>query len=139
MKILLVSDSHGDDESLRKIANKHNNCDYYIHLGDSQSSPDLIRPFVSVRGNCDYYSSKFMDQDKPLRVIHNNVEGLVTLANINVYVNGQCTVAAGENSLHLFNKVKFAKVIDEETEELINVRLFEYQPIYSPLITQFSQ
>lgn len=61
MKILLVSDSHGDDESLRRIANKHNNCDLYIHLGDSQSSPDLIRPFVSVRGNCDYYSSKFMN------------------------------------------------------------------------------
>ena len=61
MKILLVSDSHGDDTALREIANKHNNCDYYIHLGDSQSTPDLIRPFISVRGNCDYYSSKFIN------------------------------------------------------------------------------
>ena len=60
MKILLVSDSHGDDETLKKIANKHNDCDRYLHLGDSQSTPDLIRPFVSVRGNCDYYSSKYM-------------------------------------------------------------------------------
>lgn len=59
MKILLVADSHGDDESLRKIANKHNDCDRYIHLGDSQSNPDLIRPFISVKGNCDYFSSDF--------------------------------------------------------------------------------
>lgn len=59
MKILLVSDSHGDDEALRRIANKHQDCDYYLHLGDSQSTPERIRPFISVRGNCDYYSSEF--------------------------------------------------------------------------------
>lgn len=59
MKILLVSDSHGDDSSLAKIASKHNDCDYYLHLGDSQSTPDRIRPFISVKGNCDYYSSGF--------------------------------------------------------------------------------
>ncbi|MCQ2792417.1 MAG: YfcE family phosphodiesterase [Bacilli bacterium] len=59
MKILLVSDSHGDDESLRKIASKHNDCDCYVHLGDSQSNDESIRPFIAVKGNCDFYSSKF--------------------------------------------------------------------------------
>lgn len=29
-----------------------------------------------------FYSSKFMDQDKPLKVIHNNVEGLVTYKSL---------------------------------------------------------
>lgn len=59
MKILLVSDSHSHDELLKKIANKHNDCDLYIHCGDSQSSKENIYPFVSVRGNCDFYSSDF--------------------------------------------------------------------------------
>lgn len=57
MKILVVSDSHHDDETLRKIAIKHSDCDFYFHLGDSQSSKENISPFISVKGNCDYFSS----------------------------------------------------------------------------------
>ena len=59
MKILLASDSHGHDEYLKKIVNKHNDCDIYLHLGDSQSNKEGIYPFISVRGNCDYFRSDF--------------------------------------------------------------------------------
>lgn len=59
MKILLASDSHGHDEYLKQIANKHNDCDIYLLLGDSQSNKESIYPFISVRGNCDYYGSDF--------------------------------------------------------------------------------
>lgn len=59
MKILLVSDSHGNDEALRLIANKHNDCDYYLHLGDSQSDLEQIRPFVAVKGNCDFMRNEY--------------------------------------------------------------------------------
>ena len=55
MKILVVSDSHGDNQILKDIAKKHPDMDYYIHLGDSESDEYTIFPFVSVRGNCDYY------------------------------------------------------------------------------------
>ena len=55
MKILVASDSHGDNQTLKDIAKKHPDMDYYIHLGDSESDEYTIFPFVSVRGNCDYY------------------------------------------------------------------------------------
>ena len=57
MKICLVSDSHGDDEILEKIAKIQPDCDLYLHAGDSQSNPYAIKPFISVKGNCDYDSN----------------------------------------------------------------------------------
>ena len=54
MKILLASDSHGNNLALEKIALKHPDMDYYLHLGDSESDEFMIKPFISVRGNNDY-------------------------------------------------------------------------------------
>ena len=56
MKFLIVSDTHGDDDSLRKLYKQYPNMDYYLHAGDSQSSSMAIYPFDSVEGNCDFYS-----------------------------------------------------------------------------------
>ncbi len=55
MKILLVSDSHGNNAALDEIALKHPHMDLYLHAGDSQSTSYLITPYTSVAGNCDYY------------------------------------------------------------------------------------
>lgn len=55
MKILIVSDSHGDDEVLKELCKLYPKMDYYLHAGDSQSSPMAIYPFDSVLGNCDFY------------------------------------------------------------------------------------
>ena len=55
MKILVVSDSHGNDEILQELYSQYPNMDYYLHAGDSQSSSMVIYPFDSVLGNCDYY------------------------------------------------------------------------------------
>mgnify|MGYP003297992236 CR=1 FL=1 len=55
MKILLVSDTHGNNEALDKILKIHPDMDLYLHLGDSESTPELLRPFVTVKGNCDFY------------------------------------------------------------------------------------
>ena len=55
MKILLVSDSHGDYLALDKLANKYPNMDLYLHAGDSEQDEFSIKPFISVRGNCDHY------------------------------------------------------------------------------------
>ena len=51
MKILLVSDSHGDYESLDRLAKMYPNMDLYLHAGDSEQDEWSIKPFVSVRGN----------------------------------------------------------------------------------------
>lgn len=55
MKILVVSDTHGDNSILRDLYNQYPNMDYYLHAGDSQSSSMSIYPFDSVLGNCDFY------------------------------------------------------------------------------------
>ena len=55
MKILLVSDSHGDYAALDQLAAKYPHMDLYLHAGDSEQDEFSIKPFISVRGNCDYY------------------------------------------------------------------------------------
>lgn len=55
MKILVVSDSHGDYSSLDKLAGVFPNMDLYLHAGDSEQDEFSIKPFISVRGNCDHY------------------------------------------------------------------------------------
>ena len=55
MKILLVSDSHGDYLALDQLAEKYPNMDLYLHAGDSEQDEFSIKPFISVRGNCDHY------------------------------------------------------------------------------------
>lgn len=63
MKILVCSDSHGNDTALDEIKIKYPNCDLYLHAGDSESDEWSISPFLSVAGNCDYRG------DFPLRRI----------------------------------------------------------------------
>ena len=55
MKILLVSDSHGDYESLDRLYKMYPHMDLYLHAGDSEQDEWSIKPFISVRGNCDHY------------------------------------------------------------------------------------
>ena len=55
MKILLVSDSHSDYQSLDRLYQMYPNMDLYLHAGDSEQDEFSIKPFVSVRGNCDHY------------------------------------------------------------------------------------
>ena len=55
MKILVVSDSHGDEKLLKELINQYPSMDYYLHAGDSGLDQDTLYPFISVRGNTDYY------------------------------------------------------------------------------------
>jgi len=55
MKILVVSDSHSDYNSLDRLYNMYPNIDLYLHAGDSEQDEFSIKPFISVRGNCDHY------------------------------------------------------------------------------------
>lgn len=55
MKIIIVSDSHGEVDLLRKIVNQHQDADIFLHLGDSQLPEEYLHPFVSVKGNGDFF------------------------------------------------------------------------------------
>jgi putative phosphoesterase len=55
MKIVLVSDNHGDLSSLKRVLSIENDADIYLHAGDSELLEDDIRPFLSIKGNCDHF------------------------------------------------------------------------------------
>lgn len=54
MKILLVSDSHGNNEALNLLLKRYPKMDLYIHCGDSESDEFSLYPYRTVQGNCDY-------------------------------------------------------------------------------------
>ena len=61
MKILVVSDTHGNNTNLRKaVANMGGSLDLMVHLGYIMCSLDVIReiagcPVEIVKGNCDSF------------------------------------------------------------------------------------
>ncbi len=64
MSILVVSDSHGLQNELIKIANRHRDeVTTFIHCGDSELSADsdVLNDFQVVKGNCDIFA-KFPKQ-----------------------------------------------------------------------------
>lgn len=58
-KILVVSDSHGNTELLKRIVTENSSCELVIHLGDNAADAnEVMRDFqtkanLSVLGNCD--------------------------------------------------------------------------------------
>ncbi|MDQ5983168.1 MAG: hypothetical protein RUMPE_00166 [Eubacteriales bacterium SKADARSKE-1] len=63
MKILVVSDTHGDSKNLYKVVMGHPEAKIIIHLGDGERDIDKIRDILKdktilqVCGNCDICSS----------------------------------------------------------------------------------
>lgn len=60
MKILVMSDTHGDKDAVAAIINRHRDADMIIHLGDNyMDALDFEREYPAMRfegvpGNCDY-------------------------------------------------------------------------------------
>ena len=54
MKIVVISDNHGDRDIIQRIVNIHKDADLYLHCGDSQMFEHEIYPFISVKGNNDF-------------------------------------------------------------------------------------
>lgn len=64
MKILIVSDTHRNDDNLKRVLDAHMPLDMLIHLGDAEGSEYLIENWVNdgcdlkmVVGNNDFFSS----------------------------------------------------------------------------------
>ncbi len=64
MRIIVISDTHGNYQNLEKVIKKNTFADWIIHLGDGELELDrfvIARPIVApkiihVAGNCDYDS-----------------------------------------------------------------------------------
>lgn len=64
MRIVVLSDSHGDYASLEKVILRNTDADWIFHLGDGEreldrfvlSNPVIAPKIIHVAGNCDYAS-----------------------------------------------------------------------------------
>ena len=68
MKILIVSDTHGRDENLKKVVEMTKPFDCLIHLGDVEGSENYIRRMVPcpvriVSGNNDFFSDNLREME----------------------------------------------------------------------------
>lgn len=59
MRIVIISDTHGDSSSIREVLLKEQNADIYLHAGDVCLYPSEINPFAAVRGNCDFIHKEY--------------------------------------------------------------------------------
>lgn len=55
MRIVVVSDSHRNHQSLEMVLRLEPNADLYLHAGDIEEDPKGVFPFICVKGNCDYF------------------------------------------------------------------------------------
>lgn len=55
MKIIVVSDSHGRDETLSDVLKRYPDADAYIHCGDIETAPSTFPQLITVRGNNDMF------------------------------------------------------------------------------------
>lgn len=76
MKILVVSDTHGNHKNLDRVLDKEKDFDLFIHLGDLEGGEDYIEAVVScpiemVMGNNDFFSD--LVEDKEIQIGHYKV------------------------------------------------------------------
>ncbi|MCF0106085.1 MAG: metallophosphoesterase [Holdemanella sp.] len=55
MKIIVVSDTHSNNEILTRIEKKHSDAALFIHCGDLEDDPIEYPNWYFVRGNNDYF------------------------------------------------------------------------------------
>ncbi len=64
MRIVVLSDTHGDYSALESVIMRNTDADWFIHLGDGERELDrfvlshssLSQKIIHVAGNCDYNS-----------------------------------------------------------------------------------
>lgn len=115
MKIVIVSDSHGNKEVLEKVVLMNQNADLFLHAGDSGLSVFELHPFISVRGNCDYDHNLLNDlivatPYGKLYLIHGHQSPLsikykMEEENIKILVTGHTHIKRSEliDGIYLFN------------------------------------
>lgn len=56
MKIVVLSDTHGDAEVISTVFNQEQDADVFFHCGDSELSynDDHFNDMIRVKGNCDF-------------------------------------------------------------------------------------
>ncbi|MCD8187551.1 MAG: metallophosphoesterase [Ruminococcus sp.] len=89
MRIIVMSDSHGNYAAVEKIVRRSIDADMFLHLGDGESDvdrviaryPETASRFVHVRGNCDWNSLSPSVYTMPLGghkiyAVHGHLQGV---------------------------------------------------------------
>ncbi|WLR44118.1 metallophosphoesterase [Bacillus carboniphilus] len=152
MKALIVSDSHGLNEELITIKERHiNEVDVMIHCGDSelQKKDDALEGFVVVRGNCDLNTSFPNDlvqpvDNKNVLVTHGHLYGvknnLISLkykakeAGANIVCFGHSHIAYVEkiDDLLFINpgSIALPRLFKEKTYAILSVQNDEIEVLF---------
>lgn len=59
MKIVIISDTHGDNDAIKNVYLREYDADCFLHAGDSEAPAEDIAPFSGVKGNCDISSYQY--------------------------------------------------------------------------------
>ena len=116
MKILLVSDNHGDQEILDQLASRyHDQVDLMLHLGDSEAKADnLIWSLMdTVKGNMDF-------------------ESMPTIRNYQLTEHCQLTITHGHLynvNRHLDDLLALAKIEGSQIVAYGHTHIMDYQEI----------
>ncbi len=111
MKIVVVSDNHGDIESLENIKAVHSDANFLFHCGDSGVALHHLDGFIAVKGNNDYH----LNLSKEMIV---EVEGIKFL------------IVHGDQLISFFGK---QKLIDRAKELECQVICFGHTHIYEEI------
>ena len=82
MRILIVSDTHGDIDFFNEVITKEGRFDMVLHCGDGSGESDYFEkradcPVYAVKGNCDIFS-------------HESNTRIVTVAGKRLYMDSPC-------------------------------------------------
>lgn len=109
MRIVVVSDSHGEFTVLRQILRKEEMfTDMFIHCGDSMVLKHEIRTYHVVKGNCDFFSDfpKHLTFDTPLGkiyVMHGEM-GLINMKRLVAQVKPDI-ILYGHTHVHSYHNI----------------------------------
>lgn len=81
MQILVISDTHGRYDILRKVLSEHRDAEFVVHCGDGEyeterliaEHPELKSWILQVRGNCDHDRNIPLMREIPLPYGHKAV------------------------------------------------------------------
>ena len=142
MRILLVSDSHGNSEALDKLLKKYPKMDLYLHAGDLEADEQSIRPFDCVKGNCDHWSN--LPERRIIHTPYGNLlmthlpymrPDIVKEYNIKIFIHGHThrRKCVFENGIYIINPgaISFPRdghdlsyAILEVTSEKVDVQFY---------------
>ena len=83
MKLLIISDIHGNLENLKKVVKLHKDADHILCAGDIGLSKVDVEKYnvIAVKGNCDYYLDMPLERildlgDKKILLTHGHLENV---------------------------------------------------------------